>query len=76
MVDIVPNQRFVDIALTDVENGAVDDFSDSVLSNGELIDVMFGSFTYPGLFAPEFAMNTDWFDGALIWDVDLFSIVN
>ena len=37
---------------------------------------MFGNFAYPGLFAPENAMGADWFDGSLIWDVDLFSIVN
>lgn len=76
LVDIVPNQRYVDVLLTEVENAAEVDFSDAALSGGELVDVMFGNFAYPGLFAPENAMGADWFDGSLIWDVDLFSIVN
>lgn len=41
-----------------------------------LIDVMYGSFTYAGFFAPEEALGTDYFDGSTIWDIDIFSAVN
>lgn len=77
LVDIVPNQRFVDIPLVNVESGVYDDFySADLTSGGEFLDVIFGNFAYPGFFAPENAMGTDWYDGALVWDVDMFSIVN
>lgn len=77
LVDIVPSQRFVDIPLTNVESGAVDDFYQADLTNqAELLQVLFGNFAYPGFFAPEAAMGTDWFTGGLVWDIDLFSVVN
>lgn len=64
------------MALTNAIDAAVDEFYAGDLQGSELIDVMFGNFAYPGFFAPEAAMGSDWFDGGLIWDVDLFSIVN
>ena len=64
------------MALTNSIDAAVDEFYAGDLQGSELIDVMFGNFAYPGFFAPEAAMGSDWFDGGLIWDVDLFSIVN
>jgi len=37
---------------------------------------MKGSFAYAGMFAPMKAMNTEWFAGSTIWDLDAFSAVN
>lgn len=37
---------------------------------------MKGSFAYAGMFAPMKAMNSEWFDGSSIWDIDIFSAVN
>lgn len=41
-----------------------------------LVDVMFASFSYAGFFPPAESMGGTWFDGAVIWDVDVFSAVN
>ena len=64
------------MGLTNVLTGTYQDFYSSDLTGSELIDVMFGSFSYAGYFAPEEALGTDWFDGSTIWDLDIFSAVN
>jgi predicted acylesterase/phospholipase RssA len=76
LADIVPNQRFVDVALANIANGTIDEFYGTDLASGDLLDVMYGSFSYPGFFAPEVAMASDWFDGGMVWDIDVFSAVN
>ena len=76
LTDILPNQRFVDVGLTNVLDGTYKDFFAADLTGTELIQVMFGSFAYAGFFAPEAAMGADWFDGSTIWDLDVFSAVN
>jgi hypothetical protein len=76
LADIVPNQRFIDVGLTNILTGTYQDFYASDLTGSEFIDVMFGSFAYAGFFAPEEALGTDWFDGSTIWDLDVFSAVN
>jgi predicted acylesterase/phospholipase RssA len=76
LADILPNQRFIDVGLTNVLDGTYKDFFAADLTGTELVDVMFGSFAYAGFFAPEAAMGTDWFDGSTIWDLDIFSAVN
>ena len=37
---------------------------------------MFASFAYAGFFPPASSMGTSWFDGSVIWDLDVFSVVN
>jgi hypothetical protein len=37
---------------------------------------MFASFAFPGFFPPAESMGSSWFDGAVIWDLDIFSAVN
>ena len=37
---------------------------------------MFASFAYAGFFPPASSMGTSWFDGSVIWDLDIFSVVN
>jgi len=76
LADILPNQRFVDVVLINAINGSYNDFYAADLTGTKLIDVMFGSFAYPGFFAPEEAMGSSWFDGSIVWDVDVFSSVN
>lgn len=73
---ITPNQRFIDIGLTNVLNGQYTDFYAGDLTGDELIQVLLGSFEYAGFFAPEAALGTDWFDGSTIMDLDIFSAVN
>lgn len=37
---------------------------------------MFASFAFAGFFPPAESMGSSWFDGAVIWDLDIFSAVN
>jgi len=37
---------------------------------------MFASFSYAGFFPPAESMGSTWFDGSVIWDLDIFSAVN
>lgn len=37
---------------------------------------MFASFSYAGFFPPAESMDGTWFDGSVIWDLDIFSAVN
>lgn len=37
---------------------------------------MFASFSYAGFFPPAETMNGTFFDGSVIWDLDIFSAVN
>jgi predicted acylesterase/phospholipase RssA len=76
MADIAPAQRYVDVGLTDVLSGMYTNYYASDLVGQELIDVMYGSFSYAGFFAPEAAMNSDFFSGATIENLDVFSVVN
>lgn len=73
--DITSMQRSVDIGITDVLNGQYVDFTDANLESN-LQDAMFASFSYAGFFPPSESMSADWFDGSVIWDIDIFSAVN
>ena len=74
LADIGPMQKFVDVGLTDVLNGTFVDQIETLDTN--LIDVMFASFSYAGFFPPAESMGHTWFDGSVIWDLDIFSAVN
>ena len=37
---------------------------------------MFASFAFAGFFPPAESMGSSWFDGSVIWDLDIFSTVN
>ena len=67
-------QRFVDVGLTNVLTGAFHDNTATLDTN--LADVMFASFSYAGFFPPAESMDGVWFDGSVIWDLDIFSAVN
>lgn len=41
-----------------------------------MITAMYGSFANPGFFPPEDAQGGKWFDGSVVWDLDIFSVVN
>lgn len=74
LADVGTMQRFVDVGLTDVLTGAFVDNTSTLDSN--LQDVMFASFSYAGFFPPAESMGSTWFDGSVIWDLDIFSAVN
>ena len=72
--DIGVMQRFVDVGITDVLTGAWKDNTETLNTN--LADVVFASFSYAGFFPPADSMGSSWFDGSVIWDLDIFSAVN
>ena len=76
MADMTPNQRWIDIGLTDVLQGKYTDFNAEQLTGDELSNVMYAQFAQAGFFPPVEFDNTDWFDGSTIWDLDIFSVVN
>lgn len=39
-------------------------------------DVLFASFAFAPYFPPAESMGTAYFDGSVVWDVDIFSAVN
>lgn len=74
LADIGSMARFTDVGLTNVKSGAFVDQIETLDSN--LVDVMFASFAFAGFFPPAESMDETWFDGAVIWDLDIFSVVN
>ena len=76
MADITPNQRWIDVGLTDVLKGTYVDFNAETLTGDELNNVMYAQFASAGVFPPVEFNNTDYFDGSTIWDLDIFSVVN
>ena len=63
------------MGITDVLTGTYKDILADDL-NLNLIDIMFASFSYAGFFPPSESMGSSWFDGSVIWDLDIFSAVN
>lgn len=76
MADITPTQRWIDVGLTDVLKGTYNEFKQEDLTGDNLYNVMFAQFAEAGIFPPAEFNNTSWFDGATIWDLDIFSVVN
>ena len=73
LADIGPMQRYVDVGITDVLTGAYKD--NTVELDTNLEDVIFASFAYAGFFPPANSMNGTWFDGSVIWHLDIMSAV-
>lgn len=44
--------------------------------DAHLNEILFASFSFPGLFPPTDSMGSTWFDGSTIWDLDISSVVN
>lgn len=76
MADMTPNQRWIDVGLTDVLKGSYTDFYSANLSGEDLFQVMYAQFAQAGIFPPVEYNSTDYFDGSTIWDLDIFSVVN
>lgn len=75
LADIASMQRSVHIGLTDVLAGTFEVQVEENL-NDNLLDIMFASFADPGYYPPAESMGHTWFDGAVVWDLDIFSAVN
>lgn len=72
LADIGAMQKFVNVGLANVLSGVWVDFD----LTKDFMSVMKGSFAYAGMFAPLKAMNSEWFAGSSIWDIDAFSAIN
>ena len=77
MSDITPNQRWVDIGLTDVLAGTYVDYLESDLEGTDSLEnVLYANFAQAGIFPPVAYNNTEYLQGSTIWDLDIFSVVN
>ena len=77
LTDITSQYRWIDVGLTDVLQGKYTDFVESQMNGrDEFYNVLYAQFAQAGYFPPVAFDNTDWFDGATIWDLDVFSVVN
>jgi len=67
----------MDIGIVDVLDGSYRDFSDAnVTESNNLVDAMFASMSFAGFFPPAEVLDSSWFDGSAVWDIDIFSAVN
>jgi hypothetical protein len=64
-------QRAVSVGLANVLTGNWVDFDLS----SDFLTIMKGSFAYAGMFPPMEAMNSEWFAGSAIWDLDAITAV-
>jgi hypothetical protein len=77
MSDITPNQRWIDIGLTDVLSGTYVDYLESDLEGTDSLEnVLYANFAQAGIFPPVAYNDTEYFQGSTIWDLDIFSVVN
>lgn len=67
-------QRYVDVGITNILTGNFDENTTNLNTN--LQDVIFASFAKPGYFPPAETMGSSFFDGSVIYDLDIFSAVN
>uniref|UniRef100_A0A7S3IFS7 PNPLA domain-containing protein n=1 Tax=Strombidium inclinatum TaxID=197538 RepID=A0A7S3IFS7_9SPIT len=70
-------QRNMTMGIVDVEDGLFKEFTDkNITQGGNLIDAMYASMSFAGFFPPAEVLDTAWFDGSGVWDLDIFSGVN
>jgi len=41
-----------------------------------MLDLVYASFAYPGFFEPASVFGSKWFDGSVVYDIDIFTAVN
>ena len=73
--DVVSFQRAVFTGITDVLNGAYVDYNNNTLIS-HLADVAFASLSFAGVFPPAEVLGGSYFDGGVVWGIDIFSAVN
>jgi len=75
MADVTPNQRWIDIGLTNVLSGAYVDYQQAGLTGDALHQVMYAQFAQAGIFPPVEYNQSEFFTGSTIWKLDVFSVV-
>ena len=69
--------RDLDMGITDVVTGAYKEFSsDNITAGANLHDALYASLSFAGFFPPADVLNSYFFDGSAVWDIDIFSGVN
>lgn len=67
----------MDIGITDVVDGSYKDFSAANITSGaNLVDALYASLSVAGFFPPADVLNSYYFDGSAVWDIDIFTAVN
>lgn len=70
-------ERLLNVGIVDVLDGHYVDFTEkNITTEDNLVYSMYSSFAYPGFFPPVQAFGSSWFDGAAVYDLDIFSAVN
>ena len=69
--------RNLNLGIVDALKGHYVDFTEQNITEGDnLIYTMLASFAFPGFFPPVKAFGSQWFDGAAVYDIDIFSAIN
>lgn len=67
----------MDIGITDVVDGSYKDFSAANITAGaNLVEALYASLSVAGFFPPADVLNSYYFDGSAVWDIDIFTAVN
>jgi len=70
-------ERMLNVGIVDVLDGHYVDFTEkNITDDNNLINAMYASFAFPGFFPPVDAFGSSWFDGAAVYDIDIFSAIN
>jgi predicted acylesterase/phospholipase RssA len=70
-------QRSVDLGIVDVVTGAYKEFStDNITAGQNLHDALYASLSFSGFFPPADVLDSYYFDGSAVWDIDIFSAIN
>lgn len=65
LTDIGSMQRYIDVGITDLLKGTYKDEHEEVM-NAALVDVLYASFSWAGIFEPAPVLNSKYFDGSVV----------
>ena len=76
LADIKPQKRWIDIGITNAIEGRYVEMLSNHLQGENFFMTLFSSFSQPFFFEPVKFANSEYFSGDVVWDLDVFSVVN
>jgi hypothetical protein len=73
---VQPNKRWIDIGVTDAIEGRYVEMLSDHLTGENLFQTLFTGFSQPFYFEPVKWNGSEYFSGEVVWNLDLFSVVN
>ena len=73
---VQPNKRWIDIGVTDAIEGRYVEMLSDHLTGDNLFQTLFTGFSQPFYFEPVKWNGSEYFSGEVVWNLDLFSVVN